>query len=58
MKPSELFLGVRQFFGALIPGCIWVTAVSLLVFKACLHNFVLWKEIAVIQVGAFLVSAF
>lgn len=34
MKNSGLFLGLRLFFGALVPGCVWVGAVASFVFPS------------------------
>src|SRR5437870_272916 len=54
MKPSELYLGARRFFGALIPGCIWVTAVGLCIVATPLSKFVDWGHVGAIQVSMFL----
>jgi hypothetical protein len=38
MKPSDFFIGSREFFGALIPGLIWLAAIVLIVVDASIHR--------------------
>lgn len=58
MKPSDLFLGIRQLFGAAVPGCIWTIALGLCISATSINQFVAWKDIEGIQVAAFLGISF
>ena len=58
MKPAELFLDVRRFFGALVPGCIWTTAIGLLIWADSLDELLRWREWTGIVVASYLGISF
>lgn len=59
MRPSEFFIGPRGFFGALVPGSVWVVAALLLLSERSLPVVLEAAQNAgVIQVLSFLTAGF
>ena len=44
VKAAELLLDLHRFFGALIPGCIWATAIGLFIWEDSLYELFRWRE--------------
>jgi hypothetical protein len=58
MKPSDFFLGSRQFFGFLIPGVLWVTSIVLLLSKTRISDLLEFlADIKLAEALSFLASA-
>src|ERR1043166_1552 len=55
MKPADVFLGFRHFFGYVVPGFVWVTAV-LLAFGAYPGQWPGWFAAVSIILAAYLVG--
>ena len=44
MKPSDFFIGSREFFGALIPGLIWLAAAVLIFINESIHKMLIYAS--------------
>jgi hypothetical protein len=44
MKPSDFFIGSREFFGALIPGLIWLAAAVLIFINVSIHKMLVYAS--------------